>query len=49
MNFPYLGAPFMGGWPRSNPQQIRVPHLRDSLIVDKVGNRATCEPLSLTG
>src|SRR6266478_3934463 len=30
-----------GGWPRSSPKQTRVPHLRDSLIVAKVGIRAT--------
>jgi hypothetical protein len=34
------------GWPRSNTQQIWVPHLRDSLIVAKVGHRAERDPLS---
>jgi hypothetical protein len=30
-----------------SPPQIRVPHLHDGLIVDKVGIRATREPESL--
>jgi hypothetical protein len=34
----------LGGWPRSDAQQIWVPHLRDGLIVAKVGIRATREP-----
>ena len=31
---------------KSGSQKIRVPHLRDGLIVAKVGIRATREPLS---
>ncbi len=33
----------MGGWPKFNPKQNLGPHLRHSLIVAKVGTRATRE------
>ncbi len=39
----------MGEWPGSNPQQIRVPHLRDSLIVANRGPRQLAGGVSFGG